>query len=114
MVSNNMTEMSSEDVGQWLEGSRVLDLDDHKSRERAMRIKQLASRASQKAVFIQDFAKSFLFRYVSAFDQVPAAAVLRAGRGDCDTKNFSLLTFLHLARPHAICESRKFSTPEPA
>ena len=97
MVSNNMTEISSEDAAQWLEGSRVLDLDDHKSRKRAMRIKQLGSRASQKVVFIEDFVESFLFRCVSAFDQVPAAAVMRAGRGDCDTKGFSLLTFLRLA-----------------
>lgn len=103
MVSNNMTETSSEDAGQWLGDLRVLDLDDHKSRNRAMRIKQLASRASQKAVFIQDFVKSLPFGCDAAFDQVPAAAALRAGRGDC-TK----------PRPHAICESRKFLTPEPA
>ena len=94
MVSSIMTGMSSEDAGQWLEGSRVLDLDDHKSRNRAMRIKQLVSRASQKAVFIQDLIKSLPFRCVAAFDQVPAGAVMRAGRGNCDTKGFSLLTFL--------------------
>ena len=97
MVSNNMTEMSPEDAGQWLGGSQLLDLDDHKSRNRAMRIKQLASRASQKAVFIQDFVKSLPFKCVAAFDQVPAGAVMHAGRGDCNTKGFSLLTFLHLA-----------------
>ena len=114
MVSNNMTEMSSEDAGQWQEGSRVLDLDDHKSRKRAMRIKQLASRASQKAVFVQDFVKSLPFGWVAAFDQVSAGAVMRAGRGDCDTKGFNLMTFCAEPRPHAICESRKFITPEPA
>ena len=98
MVSNNMTEMSFEDAGQWPGDSWVLDLDEHKSRNRAMRIKQLASRASQKAVFIQEFVKSLPFRCVAAFDKVPAVAVMRAGRGNCDTKNFSLLTFLQKAQ----------------
>ena len=96
MVSNNMTEMSFEDVGQWLGGSRVLDLDDHKSRKRAMRIKQLASRASQKAVFIQDSSNRFYLDASLLLTSFPPA-VLRAGRGDCDTKGFSLLTFLRLA-----------------
>ena len=95
MVPNNMTEMSSEDTGQWLGDSLVLDLDAHKSRNRAMRIKQLASGATQKAVLIEDFVKSLSYRCVAAFDQVSAGAVMSAGRGDCDTKGFSLLTFLH-------------------
>ena len=77
MVSNNMTEMSSEVAGQWLGGSQLLNLHDHKSRNRAMRIKQLASRASQKAVFIQDFVKSLLFGCVAAFDQLPARCTSR-------------------------------------
>ena len=97
MVSNNMTERSSEDVGQWLGNTQLLDLNDPKLRIQALRITQLASSATQKAVFIHDFVKSLPFGCVAAFDHVPAGAVMRAGRGDCNTKGLSLLTFFHLA-----------------
>ena len=95
MVSNNMTEMSSEDTGQWLKDSRVLNLEDQKLKIQGMRIKQLACGARQNAVFINDFVKSFPFGCVPAFDQVPDAAVMCADRGCHDTTGFSLLTFLH-------------------
>ena len=114
MVSTLMTEMSSEDAGQWPGSRRLLDLDYHKTRIRAMRIRQLASPASQKAVFLQDFVKSLPFGCVAAFDHVPAAAVLRAGWGDAIRKASACGLFCTKPRPHAICESRKFLTPEPA
>ena len=95
MVFNNMTEKSSEDVGQWLGNTQLLDLNDPKLRIQALRITQLATSATQKAVFIHDFVKSLPFGCVAAFDHVPDAAVMCADRGCHDTTGFSLLTFLH-------------------
>ena len=97
MVSNNMTEMSSEDVSQWLGNTQLLDLNDPKLRIQALRITQLAYSATQKAVFIHDFVKSLPFGCVAAFDHVPAAAVLRAGRGDCHTKGTLFVALLRAA-----------------
>ena len=97
MPSAIMTERSSEDTGQWLKGTQLLDLDDPKLRIQAMRITQLASSATQKAVFIHDFVKSLPFGCVAAFDHVPAAAVLRAGRGDCHTKGTLFVALLRAA-----------------
>ena len=97
MVSNNMTEMSSKDADQWLGSTQLLDLNDPKLRIQALRITQLASSATQKAVFIHDFVKSLPFGCVAAFDHVPAAAVLRAGRGDCHTKGTLFVALLRAA-----------------
>ena len=97
MVSNNISETSFGDGGQWLGSTELLDLNDPKLRIQALRITQLASSATQKAVFIHDFVKSLPFGCVAAFNHVAAAAVLRAGRGDCDTTGFSLLTFFALS-----------------
>ena len=97
MQPTMITEMSSEDAGQWLVSTQLLDLDDPKLRIQAMRITQLASSARQKAVFIHDFVKSLPFGCVAAFDHVPAAAVLRAGRGDCHTKGTLFVALLRAA-----------------
>ena len=97
MPSTMMPEMSSENAGQWLGGTQLLDLDDPKLRIQAMRITQLASSATQKAVLIHDFVKSLPFGCVAAFDHVPAAAVLRAGRGDCHTKGTLFVALLRAA-----------------
>ena len=97
MQSTAITERSSEDAGQWLGSTQLLDLDDPKLRIQALRITQLASSATQKAVFIHDFVKSLPFGCVAAFDHVPAAAVLRAGRGDCHTKGTLFVALLRAA-----------------
>ena len=57
MLPTATTVISSEDVDQWLGSTQLLDLDDPKLRIQAMRITQLASSATQKAVFIHDFVK---------------------------------------------------------
>ena len=114
MVSTLMTEMSSEDAGQWVGSTQLLDLNDPKLRIQALRITQLASSATQKAVFIHDFVKSLPFGWVAAFDHVPAAAVLRAGWGDALRKASACGLFCTKPRPRAICESRKFLISEPA
>ena len=97
MPSTAITERSSEDVDQWLGNTQLLDLKDPKLRIQALRITQLASSATQKAVFIHDFVKSLPFGCVAAFDHVPAAAVLRAGRGDCHTKGTLFVALLRAA-----------------
>ena len=97
MRSTAITERSSEDADQWLGSTQLLDLDDPKLRIQALRITQLASSATQKAVFIHDFVKSLPFGCVAAFDHVPAAAVLRAGRGDCHTKGTLFVALLRAA-----------------
>ena len=97
MLPTATTGISSEDADQWLGSTQLLDLDDPKLRIQAMRITQLASSATQKAVFIHDFVKSPPFGCVSAFDHIPAATVLRAGRGDCDTKNTLFVALLRAA-----------------
>ena len=97
MLPTATTVISSEDVDQWLGSTQLLDLDDPKLRIQAMRITQLASSAMQKAVFIHDFVKSLPFGCVSAFDHIPAATVLRAGRGDCHTKGTLFVALLRAA-----------------
>ena len=97
MHSTKMTDKSAEDADQWLGCTKLLDLDDPKLRIQAMRITQLASSATQKAVFIHDFVKSLPFGCVAAFEHVPAAAVLRAGRGDCHTKGTLFVALLRAA-----------------
>ena len=97
MLSTAISERSSEDVGQWLGSTQLLDLNDPKLRIQALRITQLASSATQKAVLIHDFVKSLPFGCVAAFDHVPAAAVLRAGRGDCHTKGTLFVALLRAA-----------------
>ena len=97
MLFTAITERSSEDVDQWLGNTQLLDLKDPKLRIQALRITQLASSATQKAVFIHDFVKSLPFGCVAAFDHVPAAAVLRAGRGDCHTKGTLFVALLRAA-----------------
>ena len=97
MLPTVITEISSEDADQWLGSTQLLDLDDPKLRIQAMRITQLASSATQKAVFIHDFVKALPFGCVAAFDHIPAAAVLRAGRGDCHTKGTLFVALLRAA-----------------
>ena len=97
MLPTAITGISSEDADQWLESTQLLDLDDPKLRIQAMRITQLASSALQKAVLIHDFVKALPFGCVAAFDHIPAAAVLRAGRGDCHTKGTLFVALLRAA-----------------
>ena len=112
MPSTAITEKASEDADQWLGSTQLLDLNDPKLRIQAMRITQLASNATQKAVFIHDFVKSLPFGCVAAFDHVPAADVLRAGRGDCHTKGTLFVALLRAsgvpARLRFVSLSSKF------
>lgn len=85
---------SSEEPQHWLGSTRLLDLDDPKLRIGAMRVTQLATSDTQKAVFVHDFVKALPFGCVAAFDHVPAAGVLRAGRGDCHTKGTLFVAML--------------------
>jgi hypothetical protein len=78
----------------WLCSTRLLDLDDPKLRIQAMRITQLATTPTRKAVAVHDFVKSLPFGCVAGFDHVPAAAVLKAGRGDCHTKGTLFVAML--------------------
>ncbi len=78
----------------WVVPTRLLDLDDPKLRIQAMRITQLATSETQKAVFIHDYIKSLPFGCVAGFEHVPAAAVLKAGRGDCHTKGTLFVAML--------------------
>ncbi len=78
----------------WVAATRLLDLDDPKLRIQAMRITQLATSETQKAVFVHDFVKSLPFGCVAGFDHVPAGAVLKAGRGDCHTKGTLFVAML--------------------
>lgn len=91
----------------WMVATRLLDLDDPKLRIQAMRISQLASTETQKAVCIHDFVKSLPFGCVAGFDHVPAAAVLKAGRGDCHTKG---TLFVAMLRSVGIAARLRFVT----
>ena len=55
---------------------------------------QLATTETQKAVCVHDFVKSLPFGCVAGFDHVPAAGVLKAGRGDCHTKGTLFVAML--------------------
>jgi len=78
----------------WITPTRLLDLDDPKLRIQVMRVAQLATSDTQKAVVIHDYIKSLPFGCVAGFDHVPAAAVLKAGRGDCHTKGTLFVAML--------------------
>ena len=84
----------TDDPQDWVQATRLLDLDDPKLRIQVMRITQLASTETQKAVCVHDFVKSLPFGCVAGFDHVPAAAVLKAGRGDCHTKGTLFVAML--------------------
>ena len=81
-------------VKEWLSATHLLDLDDPKLRIQAMRITQLASSETHKALLVHHFVKKLPFGCVAAFDHVPAAEVLRAGRGDCHTKGTLFVALL--------------------
>lgn len=78
----------------WMMPTRLLDLDDPKLRIQSLRITQLATTETQKAVLIHDYVKALPFGCVAGFDHVPAAAVLKAGRGDCHTKGTLFVAML--------------------
>ncbi|MDB5890093.1 MAG: hypothetical protein JWP47_924 [Polaromonas sp.] len=90
----NIDSTQTDDPAQWLGATRLLDLDDPKLRICAMRVTQLATGDAQKAVVVHDFVKSLPFGCVAAFDHVPAAVVLRTGRGDCHTKGTLFVAML--------------------
>ena len=78
----------------WLGSTRLLDLDDPKLRIQAMSLTQLSDTDTQKVVAIHEFIKAMPFGCVAGFDHVPAAAVLRAGYGDCHTKGTLFVALL--------------------
>lgn len=78
----------------WLMPTRLLDLDDPRLRTIALRVTQFVHSDTDKARAIHDFVKSLPFGCVAGFDHVPAAAVLRAGRGDCHTKGTLFVAML--------------------
>ena len=78
----------------WMVATHLLDLDDPKLRIQALRITQLAITETQKAILIHDYVKAMPFGCVAGFDHVPAAAVLKAGRGDCHTKGTLFVALL--------------------
>lgn len=82
------------DPADWLRATRLLDLGDPKLRIQALRITQMAHSDLQKAVAVHDFVKSLPFGCIAGFDHIPAAAVLRAGRGDCHTKGTLFVAML--------------------
>lgn len=74
--------------------TRLLDLDDSKLRIQAMRITQLASTDTQKAVLIHDYLKSLPFGCVKSHGHITAGEVLKSGRGDCHTKGTLFVALL--------------------
>ena len=62
-----------------------------------MRITQLATTDVQKATLVHDYIKSLPFGCVASFDHVPAAGVLKSGRGDCHTKGTLFVAMLRCA-----------------
>ncbi|RYX95254.1 MAG: transglutaminase domain-containing protein [Comamonadaceae bacterium] len=91
----------------WLGPTRLLDLGDPKLRIQALRITQMAHNDLQKAVAVHDYVKSLPFGCIAGFDHVPAAAVLRAGRGDCHSKG---VLFVAMLRVLAIPARLRFVT----
>ena len=85
---------ANDQSGDWTGSTRLLDLDDPKLRIQAMRITQLATSQTRKAVLVHDFIKSMPFGCVAGFEHVAAGAVLRAGRGDCHTKGTLFVAML--------------------
>ena len=74
--------------------TRLLDLDDSKLRIQAMRITQLASSDTHKAVLVHDYLKSLPFGCARTHGHVTAGEVLRSGRGDCHTKGTLFVALL--------------------
>ena len=77
----------------WIALTRLLDLDDSKLRIQAMRC-TAGNQRYAKGDFDHDHIRSLPFRCVAGFDHVPAAAVLKAGRGDCHTKGTLFVAML--------------------
>ena len=96
----------------WLGITPLLDLEDPKLRIRVLRITQLASSASNKAVRIHDYIKSLPFGCVSESQNVKSGVVLRAGLGDCHSKGTLFVSMLRLvgipARLRFVSLSSKF------
>ena len=82
---------------EWLGSTRLLDLEDSRLRLHAMRITQLATSDLQKATLVHDYIKLLPFGCVAGFDAVPAADVLKRGRGDCHTKGTLFVALLRCA-----------------
>ena len=78
----------------WLGSTRLLDLEDPKLRIQAMSLTQLSDTDIQKVVAVHEFIKAMPFGCVAGFDDVPAAAVLRSGYGDCHTKGTLFVALL--------------------
>lgn len=78
----------------WLGSTRLLDLEDSRLRLRVLRVTQLAQTNTHKAMQIHDYIKSLPFGCVAGFDHIPAADVLRTGRGDCHSKGTLFVAML--------------------
>ncbi len=88
---------TTDNSAEWLGATRLLDLDDSKLRIQSMRLTQLATTDIQKATLVHDYIKSLPFGCIAGFDHLPAAAVLKSGRGDCHTKGTLFVALLRCA-----------------
>lgn len=86
--------VQTDQASNWLKPTRLLDLEDPRLRIQALSLTQLATTDTDKARALHDFIKKIPFGCVAAFDHVPAAGVLRAGRGDCHTKGTLFVAML--------------------
>ena len=94
LPSTTLSKPAAENAHHWLGSTSLLDLTDPKIRIQALRLTQLATSDTLKAVCIHNFIKSLPFGCVAAIDYVSAAGVLRAGRGDCHTKGTLFVALL--------------------
>ena len=113
MESNVNAASIDPDVPQnWLGGTPLLDLEDPKLRMQVLRITQLATSPTDKAVRIHDYIKSLPFGCVSESQNVRSGIVLRAGMGDCHSKGTLFVSMLRLigipARLRFVSLSSKF------
>lgn len=88
--------MSSDDPQDWLCATPLLDLEDPKLRIRVLRITQLATSVTDKAVLVHDYIKSLPFGCVPGSQNVRSGIVLRAGLGDCHSKGTLFVAMLRL------------------
>jgi hypothetical protein len=94
--NNNPSSLTSDDPRNWLCATSLLDLEDPKLRIRVLRITQLATSATDKAVRVHNYIKSLPFGCVPASQNLTSGIVLRAGLGDCHTKGTLFVSMLRL------------------
>jgi hypothetical protein len=97
MESNeNPSSLMLDNPQNWLCATSLLDLEDPKLRIRVLRITQLATSATDKAIRVHDYIKSLPFGCVPASENLRSGLVLRAGFGDCHTKGTLFVSMLRL------------------